>query len=315
MIITADRDFHGLTADTALELIGKTPLVRLNRVLSSELATVWGKLERQNPAGCVKERIALSMIEAAEADGQLQPGGVIVEATSGNTGIGLAMVAAIKGYRAILVMPDSLSGERRALMRAYGAELILTSAAEGGIKASLSKAEEIVAETPGAFMPRQFQNLANPAAHERTTGPEILAQVPGPVAAFIAGSGTGGTITGVGRALKRANPATLIVAVEPAESPVLSGGEPGQHSIQGIGPSFIPPVVDKTVIDEIIAVASEDAKQMTRQLARREGLLVGISSGAAVVAAVQVAERLAAEEHVVVHVAGYRRALFEHQGL
>ncbi len=295
-----NEDFQGLTAKSVLDLIGKTPLVRLNRIVEPGMATVWAKLERQNPAGCVKERIALSMIEAAEADGRLEPGGVIVEPTSGNTGIGLAMVGAVKGYRTILVMPDSLSRERRDLMRAYGAELVLTPAEEGGIKAAIAKAEEIVEQTPGAFMPLQFENPANPAAHEMTTGPEILAQVPGAVAAFVAGSGTGGTVTGVGRALKRENPDTLIVAVEPAGSPVLSGGEPGEHSIQGIGPSFIPEVVDESVIDEILDVTSEEAKEMARRLAREEGILAGISSGAATVAALRVAERLGEGEHVVV---------------
>ncbi|MGC9357713.1 MAG: cysteine synthase A [Anaerolineae bacterium] len=293
-------NFPGLTVNNVLGLIGRTPLVRLQRVIEPNVATVWAKLERQNPAGCVKERIALSMIEAAEANGQLKPGGVIVEPTSGNTGIGLAMVAAVKGYRAILVMPDSLSRERRDLMRAYGAELVLTPAEEGGIKAAVARAEEIVRETPNAFTPGQFENPANPGAHERTTGPEILAQVPGPIAAFVAGSGTGGTITGTGRALKRANPNTLIVAVEPAESPVLSGGEPGSHSIQGIGPSFIPGVVDKSVIDEIVDVASEDAKQMARDLASKEGILAGISSGAATVAALRIARRLGEGNVVVV---------------
>jgi cysteine synthase A len=295
-----NEEFQGLTAKSVLDLIGQTPLVRLNRIVEPGMATLWAKLERQNPAGCVKERIALSMIEAAEADGRLKPGGVIVEPTSGNTGIGLAMVGAVKGYRTVLVMPDSLSRERRDLMRAYGAELVLTPAEEGGITAAIAKAKEIVEQTPGAFMPLQFENPANPVAHEATTGPEILAQVPGPVAAFVAGSGTGGTVTGVGRALKRENPDTLIVAVEPAGSPVLSGGEAGEHSIQGIGPSFIPAVVDKSVIDEILDVTSEEAKEMARRLAREEGILAGISSGAATVAALRIAKRLGGGEHVVV---------------
>ncbi len=295
-----NEEFQGLTAKSVLELIGKTPLVRLNRIVEPGMATLWAKLERQNPAGCVKERIALAMIEAAESDGRLKPGGVIVEPTSGNTGIGLAMVGAVKGYRTVLVMPDSLSRERRDLMRAYGAELVLTPADEGGMKAAIAKAKEIVEQTPGAFMPMQFENPANPAAHETTTGPEILAQVPGPVAAFVAGSGTGGTVTGVGRVLKQENPDTLIVAVEPAGSPVLSGGEPGEHSIQGIGPSFIPDVVDKSVIDEILDVTSEEAKEMARRLAREEGILAGISSGAATVAALRIAERLGEGQNVVI---------------
>ncbi|MFP4345429.1 MAG: cysteine synthase A [Anaerolineales bacterium] len=295
-----NEEFQGLTAQSVLDLIGKTPLVRLNRIVEFGMATLWAKLERQNPAGCVKERIALAMIEAAESDGRLKPGGVIVEPTSGNTGIGLAMVGAVKGYRTVLVMPDSLSRERRDLMRAYGAELVLTPADEGGMKAAIAKAKEIVEQTPGAFMPMQFENPANPAAHETTTGPEILAQVPGPVAAFVAGSGTGGTVTGVGRVLKQENPDTLIVAVEPAGSPVLSGGEPGEHSIQGIGPSFIPDVVDKSVIDEILDVTSEEAKEMARRLAREEGILAGISSGAATVAALRIAERLGEGQNVVI---------------
>jgi cysteine synthase A len=239
------------------------------------------------------------MIEAAEAEGKLQSDGVIVEPTSGNTGIGLAMVAAARGYRAILVMPDTLSVERRGLMQAYGAEVVLTPGEEG-IHGSIAKAEEIVETTPGAFMPQQFKNPANPEVHRLTTGPEILAQVPGDVAAFVAGVGTGGTVTGTGQALKAHNPGTRVVAVEPAGSPVLSGGEPGKHKIEGIGAGFIPDVMDVDVVDEVIRVLSEDALEMGRRLAREEGLLVGMSSGAAVVAALQVAERLSEDEHVVV---------------
>jgi cysteine synthase A len=293
-----NEKFMGLRADSVLDLVGRTPIVRLNRVVEPGMATVWAKLERQNPAGCVKERIALSMIEAAEDDGALKPGGVIVEPTSGNTGIGLAMVAAAKGYRSILVMPDTLSVERRGLMRAYGAEVVLTPGKEG-IHGAITKAQEIVEKTPGAFMPLQFENSANPEVHRLTTGPEILAQVPGEVAAFVAGVGTGGTVTGTGRALKTHNPSTQIVAVEPAGSPVLSGGEPGSHKIEGIGAGFIPDVMDMDVVDEIIQVASEDALEMGRRLAEEEGLLVGMSSGAAVVAALQVARRLGENKHVV----------------
>jgi len=293
-----DETFMGLRADSVLDLVGRTPIVRLNRIVEKGMATVWAKLERQNPAGCVKERIALSMIEAAEKEGRLEPGGVIVEPTSGNTGIGLAMVAAAKGYRSILVMPDTLSVERRGLMRAYGAEVVLTPGSEG-IHGAIEKARQILQETSGAVMPLQFENPANPESHRLTTGPEILAQVPGEVAAFVAGVGTGGTVTGTGKALKAHNPETLIIAVEPAGSPVLSGGEPGKHKIEGIGAGFIPDVMDMSVVDEVIQVTSEDALAMGRRLAAEEGLLVGMSSGAAVVAALKVAKRLGEGEHVV----------------
>ncbi|MGC9468860.1 MAG: cysteine synthase A [Anaerolineae bacterium] len=291
-------DFEGAVADSVLDLIGRTPVVRLSRVVSPGMATVWAKLERQNPGGCVKERIALSMVEAAERDGTLKPDSLIVEPTSGNTGIGLAMVAAFKGYRLILVMPDSLSVERRKLFRAYGADLVLTPGEEG-IRASIAKAEEIVRQNPGAFMPNQFENPANPAVHYQTTGAEILAQVP-ELDAFVAGVGTGGTVSGVGRRLKEEAPHVRVIAVEPAGSPVLSGGEPGEHKIQGIGAGFKPPVMDLSVVDEIIRVESEEAWEMTRRLARQEGLLVGMSSGGATVAALEVAKRLGADKQVVV---------------
>jgi len=297
-MIIKPENFSGLVADSVLDLIGRTPVVRLQHVVSPGMATVWAKLERQNPAGCVKERIGLSMIEAAERDGTLKTGGTIVEPTSGNTGIGLAMVAAFKGYRCILVMPDSLSVERRELFKAFGAELVLTPGDEG-IKASIAKAESIVAENPGAFMPNQFENPANPEAHMRTTAREVLAQIPN-LDAFVAGVGTGGTITGTGKVLKAEKPDARMIAVEPAGSPVLSGGEPGKHKIQGIGAGFIPDVVEQQWIDQIITVQSEDAWSMTRQLARREGLLVGISSGAATVAALQVAEELGEDHELVV---------------
>lgn len=290
-------DFQGLVASNVLELIGKTPIVRLNRVVPEGAATVWAKLERNNPASCVKERIALSMIEAAEGEGKLHPGDMIVEATSGNTGIGLAMVAAVKGYQCILVMPDSLSVERRVLFKAYGAKVVLSPGSEG-MKGSLAVVDNILAENPGAFFPSQFENPANPEVHRRTTASEILAQVPD-LDAFVGGVGTGGTITGVGSRLKADRPGVLIVAVEPATSAVISGNDPGKHGIQGIGAGFIPAVLDRSVIDEIETVETENAKQMARDLARKEGLLVGISSGAAVYAAVEVAKRMGPGKQVV----------------
>jgi cysteine synthase A len=290
--------YMGVVADNVLDLVGRTPVVRLNKVIEAGMAIVWAKLERQNPGGCVKERIGLAMIEAAELDGRLKAGGLIVEPTSGNTGIGLAMVSAYKGYRLVLVMPDSLSIERRKLLAAYGAELVLTPG-EGGMKAAIAKAGEIAADNPGAFMPNQFENPANPAIHYTTTGPEILSQVPD-VDAIVAGVGTGGTITGIGRLMREEAPHVQLFAVEPASSPVLSGGQPGKHSIQGIGAGFRPQVLDMSVVTEVIQVADDDAKAMTRRLAREEGLLVGISSGAATVAALEVARRLGSDRTVVV---------------
>ncbi len=290
-------DFDGLVADSVLDLVGRTPVVRLQRVVAPGVATIWAKLERQNPGGCVKERIGLAMIETAEREGRLEPGVLIVEPTSGNTGIGLAMVAAFKGYRVILVMPDSVSVERRAIFKAYGAESVLTPGAQG-MKGAIAKAEEILRENPGAWMPNQFANPANPEIHYLTTGPEILAQVPH-LDAFVAGVGTGGTVTGVGRYLKFAAPHVRVVAVEPAESPVLSGGAPGSHKIQGIGAGFVPQVFDRSMIDEIITVTSAEAADMARQLARREGLLVGISSGAAAAVALKIATRLGEGKTVV----------------
>jgi cysteine synthase A len=283
-------------ADNILDLIGNTPVVRLNRLPPSGAAMVWAKLERFNPGGSVKDRIAKAMIEAAERDGILRPGGVVVEPTSGNTGIGLAMTAAVKGYRCILVMPDTLSVERRTLMKAYGAELVLTPGAEG-MKGAVARAEELVREHEG-FMPQQFQNPANPEVHRRTTAAEILAQVTA-FDAFVAGVGTGGTITGVGQVLKDVLRQVQIVAVEPAGSPVLSGGSPGKHKIQGIGAGFVPDVLDTDVIDEIVRVADDDAREMARRLAREEGILSGISSGAAAWAAIQVAQRLGETKTVV----------------
>jgi len=284
-------------AETVLELIGHTPVVRLRRLPLAGSATVWAKLESFNPGGSVKDRIARAMIEAAEEAGVLQPGGVIVEPTSGNTGIGLAMVAAVKGYRLILVMPDTMSLERRTLLRAYGADLILTPGAEG-MKGAIARAEELVREY-GYFMPQQFQNPANPEVHRRTTAAEILTQV-GRLDAFVGGVGTGGTITGVGEILKDTLPGVRIVAVEPADSPVLSGGAPGKHKIQGIGAGFVPAVLNPAVIDEVVQVSNEEAAETARRLAREEGILAGISSGAAAWAAVRVAERLGEGKTVVV---------------
>jgi cysteine synthase A len=283
-------------AENILDLIGNTPLVRLNRLPPAGAAVVWAKLERFNPGGSVKDRIGKAMIEAAEEAGVLEPGGVIVEPTSGNTGIGLAMTAAVKGYRCILVMPDTLSVERRALMKAYGAELVLTPGAEG-MKGAVARAEELVRELEG-FMPQQFQNPANPEVHRHTTAAEILAQV-SRLDAFVAGVGTGGTITGVGQVLKDVLPGVHIVAVEPAGSPVLSGGSPGKHRIQGIGAGFVPEVLDTSVIDEVVRVADDDAAETARRLARQEGILAGISSGAAAWAAIQVAQRLGEHKTVV----------------
>jgi cysteine synthase A len=283
-------------AETILDLVGDTPVVRLQRLPPPGSAVVWAKLERANPGGSVKDRIGKAMIEAAEAAGVLQPGGVIVEPTSGNTGIGLAMVAAVKGYRLILVMPETMSTERRAVLKAYGAELILTPGSEG-MKGAVARAEEMVREH-GYLMPQQFENPANPEIHRHTTAAEILAQV-GHLDAFVAGVGTGGTVTGVGEILKDTLPGVRIVAVEPADSPVLSGGSPGKHTIQGIGAGFIPEVLNTSVLDEIIQVTGAAAAEITRRLAREEGILAGISSGAAVWAALQVAQRLGEGKVVV----------------
>ena len=279
------------------QLIGQTPIVKLNRLVPTEGADVFVKLEGFNPGGSVKDRIALSMIERAEQEGKLKPGMTIVEPTSGNTGIGLAMIAAAKGYGIYLVMPDTMSIERRKLMAAYGAEFILTPGSEG-MKGAVAKAGELASQD-GYFMPQQFENSANPQVHKTHTSQEILEQIPD-LDAFVAGVGTGGTITGAGSALKQVLKNIKIVAVEPKDSPVISGGSPGPHKIQGIGAGFIPEVLDKNVIDQVETVSNEDAMATARKLAREEGLLLGISSGAAVWAAIQVAERLGQGKKVLV---------------
>ncbi len=273
-----------------LSLIGNTPLVPIQRMSPSDGVHIWTKLEMMNPGGSVKDRIALSMVEAAERTGSLKPGGTIVEPTSGNTGIGLALVGAVKGYPIVLTMPESMSIERRKLLRGYGAELVLTPAAEG-MRGAIAKAEELVV-TQGYFMPQQFKNPANPQVHRQTTGPEIVQQCPEEIDYFVAGVGTGGTITGVGQVLKAVYPNLKIVAVEPADSAVLSGEEPGSHKIQGIGAGFVPQVLNTDLLDEIITVENEEAFETARQLAKVEGIMVGISSGAAMAAAVKVAARV-----------------------
>lgn len=278
-------------AHSPLELIGATPIVQLHKLPhSSRDAEVWAKLESLNPGGSVKDRICLSMITAAEQAGRLRPGDTIVEPTSGNTGIGLALVAAVKGYHLLLTMPDTMSEERRSLLAAYGATLMLTPDSKG-MHAAIEKAEEILADHPDYFMPQQFSNPANPAAHRLTTAREIVQQMPS-VDAFVAGVGTGGTITGVGEVLRESYPDLQIFAVEPASSPILSGGEAGYHNIQGIGAGFVPSVLNTTVYDEVITVTDEEATRYTRRLACEEGILVGVSSGAVCAAALQVAHRL-----------------------
>ncbi len=286
-----------MVADSPLELIGGTPAVRLNRLAPPNGAEVWGKLESHNPGGSLKDRICLEMIEAAEARGELEPGAVLIESTSGNTGIGLALVAAVKGYRLILTMPDTMSVERRSLLMAYGAELVLTPDSKG-MHAAVDKAEELLAENPDYFMPQQFSNPDNPASHRKTTAPELVAQFDR-IDAFVAGIGTGGTITGVSSVLREQMPGVAIYGVEPKSSAVLSGGEPGYHAIQGIGAGFVPDVLDQDSFDEILTVDDDEAIDFTRRLAREEGLLLGISSGANCCAALQVAEKLGPGKVVV----------------
>jgi len=284
-------------ANSVTELIGQTPIVKLNHIVEEGLADVYLKLEFMNPGSSVKDRIALAMIEAAEEKGALQPGSTLVEPTSGNTGIGLAMVAAAKGYKAILVMPDTMSMERRNLLKAYGADLVLTPGAEG-MGGAIRKAEELSKEH-GYFMPQQFSNEANPEVHRRTTGKEIVEQMGDQLDAFIAGVGTGGTITGAGQVLKEKYPDIKIYAVEPTDSPVLSGGKPGPHKIQGIGAGFVPSILDTEVYEGIIKIQNEEAFEYARQAARTEGILGGISSGAAIAAALKVAKELGAGKKVL----------------
>ncbi len=285
-------------ADTVLDLVGGTPMVRLNRVVQAGWAEVVVKVESINPAGSVKDRIALSMIEAAEHEGRLKPGDTIVEPTSGNTGIGLAMVAAVKGYRLIVTMPEDMSLARRDLLARYGAEVMLTPAIEG-MTGAVFAAQELLSNNPQYFMPQQFENPANPDIHRRTTALEILKATDGRLDAFVAGVGTGGTITGVGEVLRQKISNLLIVAVEPSRSQVLQGGRAGVHAIQGIGASFVPGILNREIYDEIIAVGDEEAIEMSRRLCRDEGLLVGISSGANVIGALKIARRLGEGKRVV----------------
>lgn len=284
------------------ELIGGTPLVRLNRIVPEGAADIYAKLEYQNPGSSVKDRIAISIVEEAEKDGRLKPGDTIVEATSGNTGIGLALVAAAKGYKVVIVMPETMSLERRNLLRAYGAELVLTPGSEG-MNGAVKKAEQILSENPGFFIAEQFKNPANVKIHRETTGPEIveaIESIGGTLDAFVAGIGTGGTISGAGEVLKNNFPDVKIYAVEPAASPILAGGKPGPHKIQGIGANFIPDILNQDIYDEIIHVENDEAFEMARRVAKEEGILTGISSGAAVSAAIKVAKELGAGKRVVV---------------
>ena len=273
-----------------LETLGRTPLVKISKKLNGSEAHVFAKVESFNPGGSAKDRVAAAMIEQAERDGRLAPGGTIIEPTSGNTGVGLALVSAVKGYRMVLVMPDNMSAERIRLAKAYGAEVVLTPGADG-MKGCIAKAEELRRATPDSFIPQQFDNPANPAAHERTTGPEIWDDLGGKVDAFVAGIGTGGTITGVARYLKAKNPGVRIVGVEPEASPLLTKGVAGPHKLQGIGANFIPSIFDKSLVDEVICVSAENAGETARALGAKEGILCGITSGAALWAALELAKR------------------------
>ncbi|GLX71445.1 cysteine synthase A [Paenibacillus glycanilyticus] len=287
--------------NSVTELIGDTPLVRLNRLVPEDSAEIYVKLEYQNPGASVKDRIAISMIEVAEQEGRLKPGDTIVEPTSGNTGIGLAMVAAAKGYKAILVMPETMSIERRNLLRAYGAELVLTPGSEG-MNGAVRKAEELAKENPSYFIPQQFKNQANVKVHRETTGPEIVEAInslDGKLDAFVAGIGTGGTISGTGEVLKKNFEGIKIYAVEPAASPILSGGNPGPHKIQGIGANFVPDILNREIYDGVITVENEEAFEYARRAAKEEGILCGISSGAAIYAALKVAKELGKGKRVI----------------
>lgn len=286
--------------DSVTELIGNTPLLKLNRVVPEGAADVYVKLEFENPAGSIKDRIALAMVEKAEREGKLKKGGTIVEPTSGNTGIGLSAVAAAKGYHIVIVMPETMSVERRKLMKGYGAELILTPGSEG-MKGSIAKAEELVKEK-GYFMPMQFENAENPNIHELTTGPEIISAMNGAgktIDAFVAGVGTGGTLSGIGRALKRENSNTKVYALEPAESPLLKDGKTGKHGIQGIAAGFIPKNLDKNVYDDVVEISTDEAMAMGRKVAENEGFLPGISAGANIAGAIEIAKKLGAGHNVV----------------
>jgi cysteine synthase A len=284
---------------------GDTPLVRLNRVAEGAGGQILAKLEFYNPASSVKDRLGIAIVDAAEASGELKPGGTLVESTSGNTGIALAMVGAARGYKVILTMPASMSKERRVLLRAFGAELVLTDPTKG-MSFAVEEAKRIVAETPGAVWARQFENEANPAIHRKTTAEEILRDTDGKVDYFVAGIGTGGTITGVGQVLKERVPGVKIVAVEPADSPILTKGHPGPHKIQGIGPNFVPAILDRSILDEVIDVEFDDAIRLARETAAKDGILVGMSSGAAIWAALEIARRPEAEgKNIVVIIPSY----------
>ena len=285
--------------DNVLKLIGNTPIVRLNKIVEPSMARILAKLEFLNPGGSVKDRICFAMIEDAEKKGLLKPGSTIIEPTSGNTGVGLAMISAVKGYQCVFAMPDTMSQERRALLKAYGAKLVLT-AGKDGMSGAIKKAKELLEKTKNSFMPQQFKNKANPEVHRRTTAKEILDTTDGKIDVFVSGVGTGGTITGVGEVLKKQNPDVRIIAVEPKSSAVLSGGQVGAHKIQGIGAGFIPEVLNREIIDEVIKVDDENAFKTSEELAKKEGLLVGVSSGAAVWAALKVAKELDKEKTVVV---------------
>ena len=285
--------------DNILKLIGKTPLVKIRKMAGEDSAEIWAKLEGFNPGGSVKDRIALAMVETAEKENKLKAGGTIIEPTSGNTGIGLAMVCAVKGYRLILTMPETMSVERRQLLQAFGAELVLTPG-DKGMMGAVEKAEEVFRDNPDYFMPQQFENNANPEVHRKTTALEILNDLGSAPDAFVAGVGTGGTITGTGEVLRERNPNVTIVAVEPAGSPILSGGNPGKHKIAGIGAGFFPGILNTKIYSAVMSVTDDDAAETTRQLAIKEGILAGISSGAAMWAALKVAQRLGKDKKLVV---------------